>query len=498
MRPASIISLFLWFLLSSGTAWGQTMPYIVTGSDVNVRSGPGTQYSKVGKLQKGETVDVVYLYDDNWAKIHYGTKSGFVSRKYIELDEHEKEAQSPLASSPKSFSFQSTLYTVWRVVKTVLIIGLILLALAFKEELMEIAFYLAVFMGIGALISFLIIKNGYWGAGIGLVVALVIVVRNIIDFDNAGVLFRFFLLVVYYVFSFPFYVLNQLQYILSEPWRYCFKSHGTSDATNRVLRPILEAMKIILYIALIPLRAFNAVYFNIVVHGLTELYDLFLEVLVPCSDKEGASGFWRWLLMLPWRILRYPVFHGFLTLLECIIWTIIDIIYPAITLYHGTDLTAGQSITGSRHRNKSLDWKSGTFLASQSSWGGIGVYFAASRKVAFSYAHDPYRLSDRDPIILVCRVSPGRIINYSLAPWYVFNAAGQNGHPPTINRFADNHHFMTGEWWNERGGYWEYCLFDWQNRYNQPWRIRPIYVYNSRTRIIQHIKGGMAHWLFKF
>jgi hypothetical protein len=147
---------------------------------------------------------------------------------------------------------------------------------------------------------------------------------------------------------------------------------------------------------------------------------------------------------------------------------------------------------------KELGWDSGTFRASDSSWGGIGVYFAARRGVASRYANDPYRLSDRNPVVIVCRVSLGRIINYSLAPLKVYAAAGGNGHPPTLNRYGMMHHYTTGEWWNGRGGYWEYCLFDWRNRYNNPWRIRPVYIYNYRTNLIQHIRGGMAHWLFRF
>ena len=49
---------------------------------------------------------------------------------------------------------------------------------------------------------------------------------------------------------------------------------------------------------------------------------------------------------------------------------------------------------------------------------------------------------------------------------------------------------------NERGGYWEFCMLDWQNRYNHSWRIRPVYVFNFRTGKVQHINGGMRHWLF--
>lgn len=39
-------------------------------------------------------------------------------------------------------------------------------------------------------------------------------------------------------------------------------------------------------------------------------------------------------------------------------------------------------------------------------------------------------------------------------------------------------------------------MFDWQNRYNHPWRIRPIYVFNFRTGMAQHIDKGFRRWLF--
>ena len=98
--------------------------------------------------------------------------------------------------------------------------------------------------------------------------------------------------------------------------------------------------------------------------------------------------------------------------------------------------------------------------------------------------------------MIVCRVSLGRILNYSLAPYSVYQNAGQYGNPAVLNRYAENNGYTTGEWWNQRGGYWEYCLFDWQSKYNEPWRIRPIYVYNFRTGRAQHIDSGLRHWLF--
>ena len=185
------------------------------------------------------------------------------------------------------------------------------------------------------------------------------------------------------VFNFEDYTTNELLEIGKQmiSRRYHFKRHRYYDSTNATLRPVLEVLKVLLYILITPLRVINAIYFDIIVHGLTELYDYLLEVFAPCNRKEGAGDVWIWLLTFPWRILKYPVFHGALALLESVIWTVIDTFIPAITLYHGTDLTAGQSITGEKRRNRRLGWGSGTFMASSSSWGGIGVYFAASRRL---------------------------------------------------------------------------------------------------------------------
>ena len=92
-----------------------------------------------------------------------------------------------------------------------------------------------------------------------------------------------------------------------------------------------------------------------------------------------------------------------------------------------------------------------------------GVYFAMRRSLAMDYGDDDRSGLGGDPVMIVCR-------------------------------FADAHGYTTGEWYN--GKVWEYCLLDWQNGYNDLWRIRPVYVLNLRTGLPQHIRGGMQHWLF--
>ena len=377
-----------------------------------------------------------------------------------------------------------------------IILGIVFLA--FKEEIIYVVSVIAVFVGAGALLFWILFGNARLGAYVGGGVAVLLGMKILADALEMASTVSGIIGTIYFIVSLPFYLLNQLQLLLSRPWRPFVKHNRLSGKVKTVLEPVLEVIGILLQIAITPLRAVNAAYYNIIVHGFSEFYDFFLEVLRPSSSLEGADGAASWFLMLPYRFIKYPLGHGLLTFGECLLWTVIDIFVPAYTMYHGTDLTAGQSITGSKKRNETLErelgWNSGTFTASQSSWGGIGVYFASRRGVAFSYAHDPYRLSDKDPVVIVCRVSLGRIMSYGLAPWRIYKAAGQNGHPPTLNNYAQKHHYTTGEWWNDRGGYWEYCMFDWKNLYNAPWRIRPVYLYNCRTGLIQHVRGGMAHW----
>ena len=122
-------------------------------------------------------------------------------------------------------------------------------------------------------------------------------------------------------------------------------------------------------------------------------------------------------------------------------------------------------------------------------------------------SQDKYPARCRTTARLNVRISPsknatklglfqqGRVINYTLAPSHVYNQTGALGNHDELNRFGDRHGYTTGEWYNPRG-VWEYCLFDWQDRYNHPWRIRPIYILNVRTFVAQHVRGGVQHWLF--
>ena len=475
--------------------------YFRTTANLNIRSGPGMQYKILDQLRKGDTVIIQYTEEMGkgiWGMLYYNQEQGYVSMRYVEyLSQYE-----PPVFEKESW-WKELWSKVWKVVKVLLIILAGLLVLAYWEDILQIVITAGFFSGGGALLFSILFDNGQLGAIIGLCIAALMGLVIILDHFDIGISdldFSIIFKLAYYVISFPMYMLNRLEHALVEPWRYIFKTSWVGEGVKPVLRVVLEVLGVLLVIALTPLRLFNAIVYNILIHCMTGMYDLFVEVLIPCDEKEGAENVWKWIVFLPWRILKYLVFHGMLTVIESVLWTVIDIFVPASTMYHGTDLVAGEAITRdpmrNRHTKDTARWSHGTFTASQSNWGGIGVYFASRRLVAKEYATDPHRLSDDNPVIIVCRVSLGRIINYALAPKNVYNQAGQYGNHSVLNDYGAKHGYTTGEWWNDSGCYWEYCMFDWQNRYNHPWRIRPVYLYNVRTGRVQHIRGGMQHWLF--
>lgn len=377
-------------------------------------------------------------------------------------------------------------------------IVLILVFLAFKEQILQAIAFTALMAGIGALVFWILFDNASLGANVGIGLTCLIGLKWVAE--TFGSRYPTLFGNIYYILSSFIWIPNRLQHILSEPWRYIFKTNWMSDSTKELARPLLYSIQVFLYIAITPLRFFNAIAYNMVVYTITELYDLFIEVLQPCDHKEGADNIWIWLIMFPYRFVKYPVVHGFLVFVEGLIWTIADIFIPTITMYHGTDLTAAQAITGSSKRNAYLEsnssWTTGTFCSSTNGWGGRGVYFGSSRRTAYGYAFDSYRLSDNVPVMIVCRVSLGKVLNYALSPDHIFNNTGEYGNHGIPNGYAKEKGYKTGEWWNAKHNYWEFCMFDWQNLYNHPWRIRPVYIFNFSNGRAQHIRGGLRHWLF--
>jgi len=89
---------------SPAPAGGQSGYYVTAQSGLNVRSGPGTDYKKIGALAYGARVDVVKI-ENGWAEIRYNGEEAYVSAAYIQ----QGATPSSASSTTKGLSIQATI-----------------------------------------------------------------------------------------------------------------------------------------------------------------------------------------------------------------------------------------------------------------------------------------------------------------------------------------------------------------------------------------------------
>lgn len=415
----------------------------VTTTNLNVRLSDHTNGTIVTTLSKGTYIKVKGLSANGWAVLEDKYMTVYCSATYLmyikELEEPAKPLHLSESASSGSLWSRIASWDIWTwilyVVASLVVLYLIQRILLFFFAILSALFYR-----------------------------------------------------IYLVISFPFYVLNALQRYLAKPWRPFYKKNKGDDYENEKKRQIYELIKIPLYFLLTPLRFLNAVYYNLLVHCSFELFNYAIEVILPANKMEGGGNFVFGIIMIPWRIVKYLVWHGSFTLIESCIWTIIDTFVPALTLYHGTDGDAAESITMGPGRTGFRTRLTGIWNVGGGNFAGNGIYFAPVRDTAYHYGSGS---------VIVCRVSLGRTLDLGLAPKYVYD---QCGHPNALaaTEWGLENGYVTGEWWREGCDWWEYCMYDWQNRYNHSWRIRPLYVLDTEAECIQRIPGGMAHWLFRW
>lgn len=444
-RPLFLLILTLvctWCAVAQTTQQVTFPCYATATTTLNVRQSPWVSAMRVGQLRTGDRVVVTGMADKKWGRIQYGNTTAYIHMDYVRL--------SPIPAQPSSNTTKSS--SNW-------FSGSSLIGLIFKIALSLFLIYVAI-------VILYVVVQILCKVGIGVIV-LFIKVAEIVNI--------------------PFLLLNMLQRFLAKPWRIFIKYNRFSDSTNRTLRIVTTFLKIPFYLLLTPLRLLLACYFNLLIHCSYELINYLLEVVTPQKDGEGYSGWWEWTYMLPVRILKYLCWHGSLTLIESVIWTAIDTVLPALTLYHGTDVYAAENILSSPDRSDRSGNKVSLWIVGGGNYAGNGIYFAPVRSTSFHYA---------DGVLILCRVTLGRTLDLGLAPRHVYNACG---HPnaTVATAWGLGHGFVTGEWWRSDQGWWEYCMYDWKNRYNYSWRIRPIFVMPEDGVWMKRIPGGMHHWLFR-
>ena len=86
MRKNIMRTLFAVFAMSlcfSLSAYADTA--VVTGTEVNLRAGPGTNYKVINCLSAGSSVNVTDRSNGSWYAVNYGSQSGYMAAAYLSL-----------------------------------------------------------------------------------------------------------------------------------------------------------------------------------------------------------------------------------------------------------------------------------------------------------------------------------------------------------------------------------------------------------------------------
>lgn len=120
MKRFIYIFITLLWMISYATAQ-ETLPCRGTATTVlNVRSGPGTSYARVGQLSRGQEVNVIQKSSNNWVQIEFDSQRGYAYSKYLKFSPLPQKANSPPAKS----SSGSSSWSFWKVFWSIIIWGI--------------------------------------------------------------------------------------------------------------------------------------------------------------------------------------------------------------------------------------------------------------------------------------------------------------------------------------------------------------------------------------
>ena len=153
----------------------------VTAQTLNVRSGPGTGYSKMGTLRRGEVVQVDFVTSNGsaqWGCLEYRNgRKGYVSMRYMSYVapvQQEVPESSTVYSSSDSGWFSGLFDSVgglflglWTLIKWGVIIIIILVALAFWQDILAFLIFMGICSGIGAIVFGVLFDNSELGGLVG-------------------------------------------------------------------------------------------------------------------------------------------------------------------------------------------------------------------------------------------------------------------------------------------------------------------------------------------
>lgn len=72
--------------------------YVYATTDVNIRSGPGTEYEVIDYLPKGDEINRIGIGSDGWSQVNYKGDGAYIRSKYLTTEEQEAKP-APVVSN---------------------------------------------------------------------------------------------------------------------------------------------------------------------------------------------------------------------------------------------------------------------------------------------------------------------------------------------------------------------------------------------------------------
>ncbi len=307
----------------------------------------------------------------------------------------------------------------------------------------------------------------YLGAGILTLLLAVYALRNVV-----------------WALRYPFLFFNWLMWVLANPLRDAWTDPSKQKASLSyfllVISGIGPAYWLLMHLALTPLRFINAIYFDIVLYWSVVFCDSFTELIHPRLkyrvNSRNCHYLCRWFLFFPLRFFRIFQRNG-LAILEGIIMTGVDVVFPTYTMYHGTSFKGIATNIAQQGR-----WYVGS-----GDYAGSGIYFGMQRKTAEHYA------KGEDHALICARVTLFPCRNSATLPFKLRRKIGSDG--PGISKKLPYPYCSIEHWRNHSYAQWfEYCLVqpDKSGQYVRTWRARPVCV--LKHSFPKRIWGGLSLW----
>lgn len=274
----------------------------------------------------------------------------------------------------------------------------------------------------------------------------------------------------------PFLYTNRLQWLLLSPFRKRLRDPNSPWPRRWYLggAPIFALYSCFAYILLLPFRIINAFYFDILLFWSVCLRDGLLALAFPYyPERHWLRKVHLWVYYLPQRSVRF-LGKYLLVLFQGVAMFCFDLVWPTLTLFHGTDKSKAEKIA-----------TTGEWLAGAGDYAGTGIYFGLEQEVAQHYTR-----SKADALIVVARVTLTPCRSISTLPDKIRAQIGSNG---DIISQSLSFPWVSLEHWRKDMQWYEFCFVQ-KTKYNivSPWRIRPICVLGKAAP--ERLVRGVTSW----